>query len=56
MPLDGLLAECESKSVPGVFSPVQALEYPEYAVLECRVYTRTVVLHGEYPIEIFSSG
>jgi len=56
MPLDGLLTECESKAVPGVFFSVQAFEYPEYAALECRVYTGTIVLHRKYPFEIFSSG
>src|SRR5581483_2976762 len=56
VPLDRLLAECESKSVAGVFFPVQALERLEYAALEFRVYSRTVVLHREHPFEIFSSG
>ena len=52
MPLDGLPAECESQSVPGVLFSVQALEHLEYAVLECRVYAGTVVLHREHPFEI----
>src|ERR1035437_9611241 len=56
MPLDGLLAEGEPKSVPGVFFAVQALKHPEYAALECRFNTRTVILHGECPIGIQPSG
>src|ERR1035438_159718 len=54
MPLDGFLAKRESKSVPGVFPPVQALKHPEDAFVECRLYAGTVVLYGEYPIEIHS--
>src|ERR1022692_829911 len=56
MPLDGLLAEGESKTVPGVFFAVQALKHPEYPALECRFNTRTVILHGECPIGIQPSG
>ena len=56
MALDGLLAECEAESAPGVLFSVQALEHPEYAVLECRVYTRTVVLHREHPFGLFPPG
>ena len=56
MPLDSLFAECEAKSVPGVFISVQALKYLEYASLECRVYTRTIVLHRKHPFESFPSG
>src|ERR1035438_430496 len=56
VPLDGLLAEGESKSVAGVFPAVQALKRPEYAVLEGRVNTRTVISHGECPIQIQASG
>jgi hypothetical protein len=52
MPLDRLLAESESKSVSGVFFTVQTLKHLEYAALECQIYTWTVVLHGEHPIEI----
>src|ERR1035437_8881594 len=56
MALHGLLAEGEPKSVPGVFFAVQALKPPEYAALECRFNTRTVILHGECPIGIQPSG
>src|ERR1035441_6327485 len=56
MPLDGLLAECESKSVAGVFFSMQALKRPEYAALEGRVNTRTVISHGEFPIQIHAAG
>ena len=56
MPLDSLLAECEAESVAGVFLPVQALKRPEYAALECRVYTGTIVCDRKYPFEIFTSG
>jgi hypothetical protein len=48
---DGLLAQCESKSVPGKLLPVQALEHFYDAALECRIYTRAVVFDGEYPID-----
>ena len=53
---DGPLAERESKSVPGVFFSVQALEHPEYAALECRIYTRAVVFDGKHPIDIRPPG
>ena len=56
MRLDDFLAECESKSVPWVFVPVQALEHPEYAVLEFRVDAGTVVCDGEYPVHIHPFG
>ena len=56
MRLDRFLAECESNSVPGVFLSVQPLEDLEYAALECRLDTGTVVLHGERPIEIHPFG
>lgn len=56
MPLDGPLAECESKSIPGVFFAVLALRDAEYSRLECGVDTWTIVLHREYPLAIFSSG
>jgi hypothetical protein len=53
---DGLLAERESKSVPGVLISVEALESAEYTALECQFYTRTVVCHGKDPIKLRSSG
>jgi phosphoribulokinase len=43
MPFDGLLAECEAQSVPGVFLSVQALKHPEDALLKCGLYAGTVV-------------
>src|SRR5579872_1277718 len=52
MPLDSLLAECQSKPVPGVVFSVQALKRPEYSSLECRVYAGAIVLHRKYPIGI----
>jgi hypothetical protein len=52
MPLDGLLTERESKSVPGVFLSVKTRKSREYTTLECRVYARTIVLHGEHPVAI----
>lgn len=56
MPLDGLPAERKPKSVTGVFSPVQALESSEYAVPECRIYARAVVLDGEHQFDIHRPG
>jgi len=56
MPLDSLLAECESQSVPGVFFWVQTLKHPEDAALECRLYAGTIVSHPKQPFETFSSG
>jgi hypothetical protein len=56
MSFDGLLAECEAQSVPGVFFSVQALEHSEYAALECGVYTGPVVRDGKYPIGIRPPG
>jgi hypothetical protein len=38
-----------------MFFSVQALERPEYAALECAVYTGTVVPHPEYPFQVFPS-
>jgi len=56
VPLDGLPAECESKSVPRVFFPVQALEHAEYAAVERRVNTKTVVAHREDTFEVRPPG
>jgi hypothetical protein len=50
LPLNGFLAECKSEAVPGVFSPVQALENLEDPDLECRGYARAVVFDRNYPI------
>jgi hypothetical protein len=56
MPLDGLLAECQPKSVPGVFFAVQAFKRHEYTTLEGGLYAGTVVSNRENAIEIHPSG
>jgi hypothetical protein len=56
MPRDGLLAECQSQSVPRVFFSVQALEDLEDPALEYGLYAGTVVFDGEYPIEAHPPG
>src|SRR5450756_1088475 len=52
VPLDRLLTERQSKSVPGVFLSVKTLKSHKYTTLEGRVYARTIVLHGEHPVAI----
>src|SRR5450432_2633811 len=49
VPFDGLLAKGESQPVAGEFFAVQALKHAEDTVAQRRIYSRTVVLHGEYP-------
>ena len=45
IPLDGLFAECEAKSVSRVLLSVQALKHPEQTALKFGVDAGTIVLH-----------